>query len=74
MFTSNNSFDEFITNYGSVQLVRYSDYLVYSCTYGRSEKAVKKANELIEKLGLDLVAVSSGKDSYVIKSNQTYEL
>lgn len=61
----------FRESYHSVRCLVGSDNLVYRCTRGYSDKAALVANCLIEKLGLDLVAVSTNlhtKDSYTIQS------
>lgn len=61
----------FRESYHSVKCMVYQDYIIYRCAHGHSDKAALVANNLIERLGLDLVAISTtlpGKSSYEIKS------
>lgn len=63
--------EKFRESYHSVRVAVYHDYLCYKCNKGMSDKAAFVANALIEKLNLDLVAISTSnftKDSYIIQS------
>ena len=57
--------------YHSINVFVEDDVLIYSTAPGCSERAAREANELINELGLSLVAESTNlhrKDSFTIKS------
>ncbi len=63
--------EKFREEYRSIRVNVRADCLIYSCSRGCSDKAVLAANGVIEKLGLDLYAVSTkfpAKDSYTVQS------
>lgn len=67
-----NDLTKFRENYHSVKVTVYADCLVYRCVRGYSDKAAASANDLIERMNLDLVAISTNfksKDSYEIKAS-----
>ena len=52
----------------------YDDFMVYRTPRGLCDKMAKDANNLINKLNLDLVAIPtsmSTKDSFCVKSSET---
>jgi len=60
--------------YPSVRCLVGSDDIVYKVAYGKCEEAAAKANLLIERLGLDLVAIPAKgfrANSFFVKSNLT---
>lgn len=52
-----NSLNTFRENYPGVRVTQFADCLVYRVVWGGGTKAAKKANEIIERLELDLVAI-----------------
>lgn len=59
--------------YDSTKVNVYDDYLLYVFRFSlNAEKATKQANTLIEKLGLNLVAIHYGTCSFfTVKSNES---
>lgn len=64
------TFDKFQQEWKGVQLTRYDDKLVYRVADSYSQRAAKRANELIDILGLPLIAIPKNThpfDSFVIQ-------
>jgi len=66
--------EKFREAYPSVKCLVGSDDIVYRVGNGKCEEAAAKANLLIERLGLDLVAIPAKgfrANSFFVKSNLT---
>ena len=73
----NKQLDKFTRLYPSILATRYDDYVVYKTAPGFAKRAAQKANELIEKSGLELTAIPTTfikDDSFVVKSTETTEI
>jgi hypothetical protein len=70
-------FEQFKKSFSSRNVMVEKDYLVYRTPRGYSDKLAEDANLLIEKLNLPLVAIPTkfiSKDSFLIKSNETFDV
>lgn len=72
MITSlEDQFTIFRMHYDSARVFVGADNMVYKVSWGYADKAAKEANELIEQLNLELVAIPTnlvGKNSFVVQS------
>lgn len=62
--------NEFRTFYKSIRVNQYEKYLVYSVGVGTARRSVMEANELIESLGLPLVAKFTSNTSFVVEEKE----
>lgn len=63
--------EKFKKEWMGVKVMQHEDKLVYTTAPSFSKRAAKRANDLIEVLGLDLVAIPSTnypQDSFVVQS------
>ncbi len=77
MTTIEIQLEQFRKEYKAVRVSVFNDCLVYRCSKGFSDKGAIAANGVIEKLGLDLYAVSTkfpARDSYTIQSIYSSDL
>jgi len=70
--TLEKELEMFRVAYDSTKVNVYDDYLLYVFRFFyNAKKASVEANKLIEKLGLNLVAIHYGKNSFFeVKSNE----
>lgn len=69
--TTSTDLEKFREKYPSIRVNVYDDYLVYKVAVGYGKRAAIDANELIESLGLQLVAMPSSlpaMDSFSVMS------
>lgn len=69
-----NELEIFRENFYSVNVFVENGYMVYRTRKGFAKMVAQEANKLIEKLGLNLVAIPSSlssKDSFHVQSNLT---
>lgn len=66
---------KFRESWNSIKVTVYDDKLLYDVAWGWGGRAVRKANSLIESLGLNLIAETSSEKSGFFtvknKSNET---
>ncbi len=68
-----NQLEEFRLAFPSIKCMVYEDCLVYRVLRGRAREVASAANELIEKLNLNLTAIEtslSTKDSITVQSSE----
>lgn len=68
--TLKDKLDKFREAWGGVRVTQYEDKLVYSVTPSMSRRAATRANNLIEILDLDLVAIPNNRypeDSFIVQ-------
>lgn len=71
--TLKDKLDKFREAWGGVRVTQYEDKLVYSVTSSMSRRAATRANNLIEILDLDLIAIPNDKypqDSFIIQNKK----
>jgi hypothetical protein len=69
-----NHLTTFRENFPLTKVMAYDDCLVYSTRRGLAQSVAKDANEIIEKLGLELTAIPtslSSQDSVCVQSQYT---
>lgn len=72
-----HQFETFRVSFFHHHVIVYNDSMVYRTPKGLADKLARDANDLIEKLGLDLVAIPTkllDKDSFHIKSIETSDI
>jgi len=72
--TLESDLEKFRVAYPSVRCFVDPNCIVYKTKRGGSDEAARRANTLIEELGLPLVAIGTSfnaKDSFVVQSNET---
>lgn len=63
--------DKFLVEWGGTRVLKDENRLIYKVTPSYAKRSANRANELIEILGLDLVAIPSTnypQDSFVVQS------
>ena len=69
-----NHLDTFRENFPLTKVMAYDDCLVYSTRKGLAQSVAASANEVIEKLGLELTAIPTSlnsQDSVCVQSQYT---
>lgn len=72
--TLEKELERFREAYEGVKCTVGANDIVYRTTRGYARKAAKKANSLIELMGLNLTAIPTphnANDSFVVQSNET---
>lgn len=70
-------FDQFRESFYSKNVFVSEDCLIYKTPRGLSDRICRDANTLIERLDVPLVAIGTmfhAKDSFVIKSNEIFDI
>lgn len=63
MNNTEQEFERFRKNFLATRVMVYQDEMVYKVRRGFAKKVAQEANSIIEKLGLDLVAIPTSLSS-----------
>jgi len=60
----------FRENWNGTHVTQYDEHLTYKVVHGFAKSAAYRANQLINSLGLNLIAEMTTDDSFIIKSKK----
>jgi hypothetical protein len=68
--TLQEELETFMTNWNGVHVTKYDDYLTYKVVHGFAQSATYRANQLIDQLGLSLIAEKTTENTFIVKQKQ----